>query len=217
MSIGVMIGIITAGNLDIRCVNSLIATAQLEAAEIVIQQNGPYLDMARNKMVDIFRDDEQYAHCDRLLFVDSDIGFNPAHIQTLVDTDLPIVAGVYHSLFDTGIHPVVYEWTVNDEGVRVMVPLKHWNRPEGEILVPVEGVGTGFLMIHRSVFERFLEVYSAPTAWFANEIVDGVELGEDLGFCYRAAELGIPIVVNRNVQVSHSKMIVLQGPYQSTQ
>jgi len=208
-----MLGIITAGNLDIRCVKSLIATAQLGAAEIAIHQNGPYLDMARNKMVDAFRSDEQYADCDRLLFVDSDIGFDPAHIQTLVDTDLPIVSGVYHSLFETGIHPVVYEWTVNDDGVKVMLPLHQWNRPEEEILVPVEGVGTGFLMIHRSVFERFLEVYSPPIAWFANEIVDGVELGEDLGFCYRANELGIPIVVNRSVQVSHSKMIVLQGPF----
>ncbi len=213
----VMIGIITAGSLDIKCVQSLIATAQLEAAEIEIQQNGPYLDMARNKMVDIFRADERYSDCDRLLFVDSDIGFDPAHIQTLVETDLPIVAGVYHSLFETGIHPVVYEWTVNDDGVKVMLPLQHWNRPEGEILVPVEGVGTGFLMIHRSVFERFLEVYSPPTAWFANEIVDGVELGEDLGFCYRAAQLGIPIIVDRRVQVSHSKGIVLQGPYASCQ
>ena len=171
--------------------------------------------MARNKMVDTFRNDERFAHCDRLLFVDSDVGFDPVHIQTLVDTDLPIVAGVYHSLFETGIHPVVYEWAVNDDGVRVMLPLKNWNRPEGEILVPVEGVGTGFLMIHRNVFEAFLDVYSPPVAWFANDIVDGVELGEDLGFCYRATQLGIPIVVNRDVQVSHSKMIVLQGPYKS--
>jgi hypothetical protein len=123
---------------------------------------------------------------------------------------------VYHSLFDTGIHPVVYEWGTNEDGVKVMVPLQHWNRPEGDNLVPVEGVGTGFLMIHRCVFEQFLEAYAPPTAWFANDIVDGVELGEDLGFCYRATALGIPIVVDRRVQVSHSKMVALQGPYAST-
>lgn len=213
----VMIGIITAGNLDIRCTRSLIETTKLaDGTEIMIHQNGPYLDMGRNTVVDAFRS-EQYAHCDHLLFVDSDIGFDPAHIQTLVDDDLPIVAGVYHSLFATGIHPVVYEWIVNDDGYRVMSPIQHWNRPKGEILVPVEAVGTGFLMIQRNVFEMFLQHYSPPTAWFVNEIIDGVELGEDLGFCYRAAELGIPIVVDRRVQVSHIKNIVLQGPYASTE
>jgi len=212
----VMIGIITAGKTDIRCTRSLIATAKLDAAEIMIHQNGPYLDMGRNTVVDAFRT-EEYAHHSHLLFVDSDIGFDPAYIQRLVDDDLPIVSGVYHSLFATGIHPVVYEWTVNDDGYRVMSPRQKWNRPEGDNLVPVEAVGTGFLMIQRNVFEMFLQHYSPPTAWFVNEIVDGVELGEDLGFCYRATELGIPIVVDRRVQVSHSKAIVLQGPYASTE
>jgi hypothetical protein len=217
MSNGVMIGIITAGNLDIRCVESLLATSQLAAASaICIQQAGPYLDMGRNKMVDTFRTDERYAHCDRLLFIDSDIGFDPALIQMLVDDDLPIVSGVYHSLFEQGIRPVVYEWTKNEDDLRVMTPINAWNRPAGDNLVPVDAVGAGFLMIHRNVFEKFLEVYTAPTAWFANDILDRVELGEDLGFCYRAQQLGIPVIVDRRVQVSHSKGIVLQGPYKES-
>ena len=214
MSNGVMIGVITAGNLDMRCVQSLLATSQLGAASsIAIHQCGPYLDMGRNKMVDAFRTDERYAHCDRLLFIDSDIGFDPSLIQTLVDDDLPIVAGVYHSLFEQGIRPVVYEWTTDDRDLRVMVPIDSWGRPEGEHLVPVEAVGAGFLMVHRNVFEKFLEVYSPPNAWFGCDILDGVELGEDLAFCHRASQLGIPVVVDRRVQVSHSKGIVLQGPY----
>lgn len=218
MSNGVMIGVITAGNLDMRCVQSLLATQILGAADsIAIHQNGPYLDIGRNKMVDAFRCDPNYAHCDRLLFIDSDVGFNPALIQVLVDDDLPIVAGVYHSLFDQGIRPVVYEWTIDEDGARVLTPIEKWGRPEGDNLVPVDGVGAGFLMIHRNVFERFLEEYDPPQAWFGNDIHEGVQLGEDLAFCTRAIDLGIPVIVDRRVQVSHSKGMVLQGPYASCQ
>jgi hypothetical protein len=214
----VMIGIITAGNLDMRCVQSLLATQILGIdATICIQQNGPYLDIGRNRMVDTFRTNPLYTHCDRLLFVDSDIGFDPAHIQTLVDDDLPIVSGVYHSLFDQGIRPVVYTWTTNKDDLKVMTPIEQWGRPEGENLVPVDGVGTGFLMIHRNVFERFLDEYQAPSAWFGNDILGRVQLGEDLAFCVRATNLGIPVVVDRRVHVSHSKGIVLQGPYKDFQ
>ena len=173
--------------------------------------------MARNLMVDAFRTEERYAHCDRLLFIDSDIGFDPAHIQTLVDDDLPIVSGVYHSLFDQGIRPVVYEWATDDQGRNVMNPIEKWGRPEDDNLVPVDAVGAGFLMIHKSVFDVFAEHHPGPTAFFETTILDGVQLGEDLGFCVRATNLGIPVIVDRRAQVSHSKGIVLQGPYASCQ
>lgn len=215
---GVMIGIITSGDIHMRCAQSLIATTLLGAASsITIQQCGPYLDMGRNKMVNTFLT-EEYAHCDRLLFVDSDIAFDPSLIQTLVDDDLPIVSGVYHSLFDQGIRPVVYEWTQKEGEPRLMSPINNWGgRSESDHLVEVEGVGAGFLMIRRDVIERFLEDYQQPQVWFGMDIVDSVELGEDLTFCVRAADLDIPIVVDRRVQVAHHKAIALQGPYASTE
>jgi hypothetical protein len=209
---GVMIGVITAGDIHMRCANSLLEAQKVGAAEeIEIQYSGPYLDIGRNSMVDTFRS-EKYAHCDRLLFVDSDIGFTPEDIQQLVDDDLPIVSGVYHSLFPTGIHPIAYEW-VEEGGRPRMTPIKKWNRPEGENLVPVDGVGAGFLMIHRSVIDKFAAIYSHPQVWFGNDIRAGVELGEDLTFCVRATDLDIPTVVDRRVQLAHQKAIVLKGPY----
>ncbi len=211
---GVCIGIITAGDIHMRCAQSLLATVITGAADsIAIHQNGPYLDIGRNKMVDAFRTEDQYAHCDRLLFVDSDIAFDPACIQILVDDDLPIVSGVYHSLFAQGIRPVVYEWTQEEDKARTLTPIHTWNRPDGDNLIPVDGVGAGFLMIHRDVFDRFLETYSPPQAWFGTDIYEGVQLGEDLAFCVRATELGIPVIVDRRVQVAHHKSMVLQGPY----
>jgi hypothetical protein len=208
---GVMIGIITAGSLQTHCVQSLLKVVEAKAAEeIVIRTCGPYLDMGRNNMVEIFRN--EYPHCDRLLFVDSDIGFTPEHVQQLVDDDLPIVAGVYHSLYETGIHPIVHQWV--EEGGRMRLPLmKKWNRPEDEHLVPVDGVGAGFLMIHRSVVDKFAAIYGPPQIWFGIDHRAGVELGEDLTFCVRANDLGIPVVVDRRVQVAHQKSLVLQGPY----
>jgi hypothetical protein len=213
---GVMIGMITAGNVDMRTTQSLLATQITgTAAAICIQQNGPYLDIGRNKMVDTFRDDPAFAHCDRLLFVDSDIIFEPGHIQTLVDDDLPIVSGVYHSLFQDGrIRPVVYEWTIDEHGLRTMTPINTW-RPHGddEHLVQVEAVGAGFLMIARDVVEKFTHAHLAPQCWFGNDIIGRTQLGEDLTFCVRATDLGIPVMVDRRVHVAHHKSIVFQGPY----
>lgn len=211
---GVMIGIITAGNIHMRCAQSLLTVVSTgTAAAISIQHNGPYLDIGRNKMVDTFRNDEKYAHCDRLLFVDSDIGFDPALIKVLVEDDLPIVSGVYHSIFPDGhIHPVIYEWTQAEGQPRTMTPINGWGDNAAD-LVTVDGVGAGFLMITRDVIEKFTESFEAPQCWFGLDIHDRIELGEDLTFCVRAAGLGIPTVVDRRVQVAHHKDIVLYGPY----
>jgi hypothetical protein len=207
-----MIGIITAGHLHMRCVESLLAAQQAGVVEeIVIQQCGPYLDVGRNQMVDTFMTKDY----DHLLFVDSDIGFVPEDVTTLVEDDLPIVSGIYHSMFATGIHPIAYEWAEH-EGRQRMTPIKEWNRPEGEALVPVDGVGAGFLMIHRTVLEKFAAIYSFPQIWFSNEQRGGVLMGEDLSFCVRATDLDIPTIVDRRVQLAHEKSIVLRGPYTNT-
>ena len=212
----VMIGMITAGTVDIGCCESLLASVAVGAVGAVrLEANGPYLDIGRNRVMEAFLYHEEYQHCDNLLFVDSDITFHPDGIKTLVDDQLPIVSGVYYSLFHDGkIRPVVYETVRTEDKPLRMKPIDNWGaHPEEEHLVKVEAVGAGFLMIHRSVAADFTRHYSGSQIWFGIDHREGSQLGEDLSFCMRAGDHGIPIVVDRRVQVAHAKGIILNGPY----
>ena len=206
---GVCIGLMTAGNVRKETVESLLACATTKTVKwMFLTTSGPYLDDGRNNMVLAFND----AHldlCDRLLMVDSDVEFTPDHVRQLEEDDLPVVAGVYHSPYAGGIKPVVYRWVDCPTG-RTMVPIDEW--PAGDDpLVEVEGVGAGFLMVKREVFAEMWDHFEKPLPWFAEEVVDGTHLGEDLCFNVRCAELGIKTFVDKRVQVAHHKSIRLCG------
>lgn len=67
----------------------------------------------------------------------------------------------------------------------------------------VDAVGTGCVLIHRTVLEA---VGPGPF----NELSSGnAVMGEDLAFCRRADERGIPIHVAGQVRVGHAKVVVL--------
>lgn len=54
-------------------------------------------------------------------------------------------------------------------------------------LVQVQAVGSGAILIHRSVFEQL------KFPWFEITYVNGVAIGEDMTFCRKAEEAGISI------------------------
>lgn len=94
---------------------------------IALGESGPYLDRGRNRIVAHCRTlrDQGDVEWDWLLFVDSDIEFTAADVDTLMAPTLhpnyvapafPVLSGVYHNPFDDGetpedpVGPVVYEW-----------------------------------------------------------------------------------------------------------
>jgi len=54
--------------------------------------NESLITRARNTLVQLFMDDEQYTH---LLFIDADISFDPNTVMRMIDLDEEIVTGVY--------------------------------------------------------------------------------------------------------------------------
>ncbi len=67
----------------------------------------------------------------------------------------------------------------------------------------------GCCLIHRSALERIAERYADdPWLWFGRDVmeIDGVRehLGEDLSFCARASQAGIPIY-GSGICVAHLK------------
>lgn len=88
--------------------------------------------------------------------------------------------------------------------------------PEDDGVEEVDGVGLGFAVIHRTVFERVAEAFG-PThphrPWF-----DCSDFGpyqeppsEDLSFCHRVRALDIPILVHTGARVGHVKSTVVMG------
>ena len=224
----VCIGVITAGNVHMACVESLLAVVTSKVANwVFLRSCGPYLDDGRNNLVQAFLDDN-FKDCSRLLMVDSDIEFRPDHVQQLIEDDLPIVSGVYQNSYSGVLKPVVYQWTdvpvieqtpdkrfksgyretvVNT--LRTMEPIDGWAEDDPRALVNVDGCGAGFLMIHRDVLEEFPKHYAPPQPWFAEDTYFGTHFGEDLCFNVRAAEIGISTVVDRRVVVGHHKTVRL--------
>ena len=182
--------------------------------------NESLITRARNYLVDEFLR-STHTH---LMFIDSDIDFNPMDVIALLALDKPIIGGPYpkkciawENVYDAVKFGLVPN---NDRGkladfagdfVFNAVP----GTKEIQLDKPVEvlEIGTGFMMVERSVFTKFAEAY--PQYWynpdhnrsaafdgsrkifqyFQAEIepVHGRYLSEDYWFCQKARTANLPV------------------------
>lgn len=175
----------------------------LELVEFITKTHGPYLDVGRNFVVQRFLSGTD---ADVLLFVDSDMEFTPGDVHGIVrkcSAAQPVIGGMYVNWFaDFGVRPVALDW-VEVDGQRRMDPIELPDPDGGP--VPVDCVGTGFMAIHRSLLDRMTEVFGHPMPWFAEVVMHGSQMGEDVTFCQRAIHLGHPVVVDPSITVGHHK------------
>lgn len=183
--------------------------AEVEAVQLIMQcamspdspvaqaqmLNGDSLvTRARNKIAFHFLKSK----CEYLLFIDSDILFTPADIARLRSHEKRIVGGVYFK------KKLPYQAVAN----------RHLGDEDG--LMAMGEIGTGFIMIHRSVFEDMIT--KSPEITYKNEsdeqdgqyydffqvgVHDGRYLSEDYFFCTMAAQLGIKSYLDPNTLVRH--------------
>lgn len=224
---GVFLGNINPGRLHHGFVMSLLESQKGYVNSIYLHPGPPYLDSNRNMVVCKFYETDD----DKLLFVDSDQAWETDDITTLAticDADnYPIVGGVYYNNYATGLSPVIYEWEYDEEEFKqeILVPVgkDKWDKVvanSDNALIEVAAIGTGFMMIHRSVLDLMRHAYSSPTPWFAELVIPGADFdpetsnprlyGEDLTFCCRAKALGIPIFAHSDVSITHYKEMTLK-------
>jgi hypothetical protein len=141
-----------------------------------------------------------------LFFLDSDVILPPDALMRLLSHRLPICSALYHQKFPTwtGVEakymPCMFNEGRDDKGnpTRVEVPFQY-----GQI-VEVAYAPAGAILIHRSVFERFLAAgIKRFYEWTLH--ADNPQQGrsEDFEWCSRARNLGYKIIVDTGIQAIH--------------
>lgn len=146
--------------------------------------------------------------CTHLLFIDCDIVFEPWHVARLIQHDLPLVCGMYP------LKQTRPSWVSN------AVPGKD---VDARGLLEVREAGTGFMLVHRSVFEQMTTRY--PEIGYTKDdnekgthprfdffsvgcYTDGVTqrkryLSEDYYFCQRWRDMGGSVVLDTRIRARH--------------
>lgn len=176
------------------------------------------VDINRDRITEKFM--EHPDKPDWLFFMDTDMDFPANAGLALREHGYPIVGGLYfHRSPERRNDPIAFRFTgeeIDDNGLVIAnfrpvreevhtyfetngVPYTRGSffRPNGNGLLEIDGIGTGCLLIHRSVFEDMAEPF-----W-------QYRLGrgsEDLDFCFRAKLLGYPVFLDMDVVCGHWSM-----------
>jgi len=140
----------------------------------------------------------------KLLFIDSDMAFNPPQVMQLVKQPHPVVGAMY-PLKKKGL---AWVWT----------PIPGRNPDQRGIQV-VAGIGTGFKCFEMEVFEAYAAQHpeltytnNEPnsdyfgkklTMFFREEVVDGQRMPEDFWFDLKCQEMGIPVCADTKLHIEH--------------
>jgi hypothetical protein len=192
---------------------------RLHAAGIGTQYatvDGPNLILQRDLLAHLFLQSD----CTHLLWVDSDMSFEPGLCEKLLSFQKPLVGTIYtrraldlgrlKSLlpahgFDHAL-ALAYNWNVRLLGPRLEVT---------NGLCKVEGIGFGFTLIARACFEQLGQgddcpVYESPLtgskvhAFFRETTADnGALLDLDYSFCKRWVDLGGEVLAYVGANIRH--------------
>jgi len=166
---------------------------------------------ARNILADNF----MRSPCSDLLFVDADIGWRPWDVVRLMTSQQALIAGVGHKRTPSrsGAADV---WCFKPLPLIGPAPVdENGNR---EVL----SVGTGFMMIHRSVFQYMAKARpdlmrngdnEGEQYWrfFAHGDQNGAELSEDYEFCRRWRAITGKVWVDPGIHLKHFGTFAYEG------
>jgi len=160
---------------------------------------GPLISRARCMISETFLATDKFSH---LLFIDSDIGFQPSDLDTLLELDKPIVGALYYGVHtkDYSLFPTAL--VHNGEDYVAMEEVPETGTHE------VDGIGMGFTLIKREVMEA-VGADANQLIPFAEAVIDGKCMGEDLTFCLRAKEKGYSTWLAAEVRVGHMKTVMV--------
>ncbi len=147
-----------------------------------------------------------------MFFVDSDIIFNPSDVVKLLNSDKPVIGGIYPKKVLKS----------QDNSFQVEFTAKGKVEIENDLCL-VDYIPSGFLCIRRDAIEKLVQ--KNPELKYTNDVEayhsdDCVEhyydffkpgvnsetklyMGEDEGFCKLLSDAGVPLYVYPNITLAH--------------
>lgn len=186
------------GKVAVEFLQSLIGTMAIaplhEVAVYPVQiSHDALIQRARNDLVRLALE----TNCDDLVFVDSDIVWNPEWIFKLLNHSVDLVAGVCPKKSDTHID---FNVKLMPEGL--YAPVNH--------LIQVECVGTGFMRISKTamqavwdISEPYTEKGEAKRMVFDVQLIDGQIVSEDNIFCKKWSSTGGKVWIDPSMTCDH--------------
>ena len=164
--------------------------------------NESLISRGRNTLTARFLHNTESTH---LMFIDSDIGWEPWHLLVLLNRDVDVIGGLYP------MKSMPVKWCVNGfEGAET----------GPDHLQEVTKTGTGFLLIKREVFEKlnahpavkpFVNDIGLPAelnpymkTYFDTAVREGRYYSEDWTFCENWRDLGGKVWVDKRVLLRHT-------------
>lgn len=166
------------------------AAGPRNVAGVVGVLSGPQIAIARNRIVEtLLASDAEW-----LLMLDADMTFEPDVLEQLLAVangdSRPIVGALCFAVGPDGIGPTLYYCQPQAEPY------------ERDALVRVDATGAACILMHRTAL-------TAVIARFGDCYGDAHGIGEDLEFCVRAGEVGVPIHVHTGIEAGHVKSTVI--------
>lgn len=177
---------------------------------------------ARNRIVDEFLSTD----CTHLLFADADESFDPEDVVKLIECGHDLVGAFVpkKGINWERVRRMAIEGASAEEMAAkasdVVINCKGGTFGLVNGCMPVECIGTGFMMIRRAVFEKMIAAYGKDIAYSAKAEGDASKtvyaffdaaihqgdkryLSEDFVFCIRAAEIGIQPYGHLGINIIH--------------
>lgn len=184
------------GKVDVWFANSLVNTIRLTPPDTVIvpvyMAYDSLVQRARNDLVKLALEEG----FDDLIFIDSDVEWNPEWINKLLNYDEDVVGGTYPKKSDNLQFPVKAlpdGLVANDNG-----------------LIEVEGMPTGFLRLSRAALQKVWDVsdeYQNESKTcrmvFDIKVMDGQLVSEDVVFCRKWRDLGGKVYLDPSMTCNH--------------
>ena len=177
--------------------------------------NESLISRARNTLTAKFLNTPESTH---LMFIDSDIGWEPWHLLVMINARKDVIGGLYP------MKSLPVKWCVNG------IPGKENGTPEEPNLVEVSKTGTGFLLIKRDVFEKLNqhpatrpfnndiglpeELNPYMKTYFDTAVRENRYYSEDWTFCENWRDLGGEVYVDKRVLLRHVGTYVFDGQAQ---
>jgi hypothetical protein len=191
-----------------------------------------YRDMYNNSIItearDLFTHMFLNSGCDYMFFIDADQSFKPEDVLRMIEEDKDVIGGV--------VPKKRINWDSVSEATKHGVPAHMLNKFSGEFnlaLLPgqeqpedftksfeVSHIGTGMMIIKRSVFEKLSDSVRSYTyggsgvlgvnpgnqikEYWKTDISDnGTWMGEDVNFCYMWRKLGNKVYAAPYAKTTH--------------